>query len=108
MNISTATTTLIVTGVSGRHVRITGLNLVTAAANNVALISGTGATCGTGTTGMTGGTTAASGYNFAANGGIAQGSGLGEINRTNATGDSVCIITSAATQLSGRLSSAIY
>ena len=77
INISTATTTLIVTGVSGRHVRITALSLVTAAANNVALISGTGATCGTGTTGMTGGTTAASGYNFAANGGVAQGTGIG-------------------------------
>ncbi len=108
VNVSTATTTLLVTGVSGRHVRITSLNLVTAGANNVALISGTGATCGTGTTGMTGGTTAASGWNFAANGGIAQGTGLGTINQTNATGDSVCVVTSAATQLSGRLSYAIY
>lgn len=108
VNIVTATTTLIVTGVSGRHVRICGISLVTAGANNVALISGTGATCGTGTTGMTGGTTAATGYNFAANGGISQGTGIGEINRTNATGDSVCIITSAAVQLSGRLSYAIY
>jgi len=108
VNVSTATTTLIVTGVSGRHVRICSLSLVTAAANNVALISGTGATCGTGTTGMNGGTTAASGWNFAANGGLTQGSGLGAINQTNATGDSVCVITSAATQLSGRLSYAIY
>ena len=108
VNIVTATTTLIVTGVSGRHVRICGISLVTAGANNVALISGTGATCGTGTTGMTGGTTAATGYNFAANGGVAHGTGIGEINRTNATGDSVCIITSAAVQLSGRLSYAIY
>lgn len=108
VNVNSATTTLLVTGVSGRHVRICGLSLVTAAANNVALISGTGATCGTGTTGMTGGTTAATGYNFAANGGIAQGSGIGAINQTNATGDSVCIVTSAAAQLSGRVSYAIY
>lgn len=108
VNVTTATTTLLVTGVSGRHVRICGLSLVTAAANNAALISGTGATCGTGTTGMNGGTTAASGYNFAANSGISQGSGFGEINRTNATGDSVCIVTSAATQLSGRISYTIY
>lgn len=108
INVSTATTTLLVTGVSGRHVRISALNLVTAGANNVALISGTGATCGTGTTGMNGGTTAASGWNFPDNGGIAQGSGIGTINRTNATGDSVCIVTSAATQLSGRLAYAIY
>ena len=108
VNVTTATTTLLVTGVSGRHVRISSLSLVTAAANNVALISGTGATCGTGTTGMNGGTTAASGWNFAANGGITQGNGLGTINQTNATGDSVCIVTSAATQLSGRIAYAIY
>ena len=108
VNVSTATTTLLITGVSGRHVRISAMNLLTAAANNVALISGTGATCGTGTTGMNGGTTAGSGWNFPANGGIAQGSGVGTINQTNATGDSVCIVTSAATQLSGRLAYAIY
>ena len=108
VNVSTATTTLLITGVSGRRVRISSLSLVTAAANNVALISGTGATCGTGTTGMNGGTTAASGWNFAANGGITQGNGLGTINQTNATGDSVCIVTSAATQLSGRIAYAIY
>jgi hypothetical protein len=108
VNVSTATTTALITGVSGRHVRICGMSLVTAAANNVALISGTGATCGTGTTGMNGGTTAASGWNFAANGGLTQGNGLGTVNQTNATGDSVCIITSAATQLSGRIAYAIY
>lgn len=108
VNVSTATTTLLIAGVAGRHVRISSISLVTATANNVALISGTGATCGTGTTGMNGGTTAASGWNFAANGGITQGSGLGTINQTNATGDSVCIVTSAATQLSGRIAYAIY
>ena len=108
VNVSTATTTLLITGVAGRHVRISSISLVTATANNVALISGTGATCGTGTTGMNGGTTAASGWNFAANGGITQGSGLGTINQTNATGDSVCIVTSAATQLSGRIAYTIY
>jgi hypothetical protein len=108
INISSATTTLVITGVSGRQVYICGLSLVTAAANNVAFITGTGATCGTSTAGMTGGTSAASGYNFAANGGIAQGSGIGAINRTETAGDSVCIVTSAATQLSGALSYAIY
>lgn len=108
VNVSTATTTLIVTGVSGRQVRICSQHLVTAAANNVAWIEGTGATCGTGSAGMAGGTTAASGYNFAANGGIAQGSGLGTIMRTATTGDSVCIVTSAATQLSGGISYTIY
>lgn len=108
VNVSTATTTLLVTGVSGRHVRICAINLVTVSANTVALISGTGATCGTGTTGMNGGTTAATGWSFAATGGLTQGSGLGMINQTNATGDSVCIVTGAATQLSGRIAYTIY
>jgi hypothetical protein len=108
INISTATTTLLVTGVSGRQVRISALHMVTAAANNVALIEGTGATCGTGTAGMAGGTTAASGYNLAANGGIAFGSGIGTVMQTATTGDSICVVTSAATQLSGGLQYTIY
>lgn len=108
VDIVTATTTLAVTGVSGRHVRICGLSLLTAGANNVAFIAGTGATCGTSTAGMAGGTTAPEGFNFAANGGISQGSGIGEIMRTETTGDSVCIVTSAAVQLSGNISYTIY
>ncbi len=111
----TATTTLAITGVSGRHVYICSINLVTAAANNVALIAGTTTStpCDTSAAGLNGGTTAAEGWNFAANGGIAQGSGLGAIISTNgptgaATGDNVCIVTSAATQLSGTISYAIY
>ena len=107
VNVATATTTLAVTGVSGRHVRICSLDLITAAANNVGIISGTGATCGTGTAAIVG-TTAATGYNFAANGGIATGSGIGMIKRTVATGDSVCIITSAGTQLSGTITYTIF
>jgi len=108
INISTATTTLLITGVSGRQVRICAVHLVVAGANNVALVEGTGATCGTGTAGMAGGTTAASGWNFAANGGLAMGSGLGMILQTATAGDSVCVVTSAAVQLSGTISYAIY
>lgn len=112
VNVSTATTTLLITGVANRHVRICSLNLVTTAANGVALIAGTGATCGTSTTGMNGGTTGATGWNFAANGGLTLGSGIGEVMSTKvsggATGDSVCIVTSAGTQLSGSLAYAIY
>lgn len=107
INIVTATTTLAVTGVSGRHVRICEIDMLTNAANNVGIISGTGATCGTGSAAIVG-TTAATGYNFAASSGIAIGSGIGMIKRTVATGDSVCIITSAATQLSGTISYTIY
>jgi hypothetical protein len=107
VNISTATTTLLITGVSGRHVRVSAYDLVTALANNVGIISGTGATCGTGTAAIVG-TTAATGYNFGANGGVARGTGQGTVLRTVATGDSICLITSAATQLSGVWAYAIY
>jgi hypothetical protein len=115
IDIVTATTTLAITGVSGRHVYICALSLVTALANNVSIISGTTTTtpCDTSAVGIAGGVTAAEGYNFAANGGMTQGSGLGVIISTNgpsgaATGDNVCIVTSAATQLSGSISYAIY
>jgi hypothetical protein len=108
VSMTSATTTLMVTGVSGRHVRICSVNLVTAIANNVVMISGTGATCGTGTAGIAGGTTAANGWNFAANGGITVGSGIGTVMQTAATGDSVCIITSAAGPLAGTIAYTIY
>ena len=108
VSVTSATTTLLVTGVPGRHVRIGSLNLLSAIANNVALISGTGATCGTGTAAMAGGTTAANGWNFAANGGLTLGSGLGTVLQTVATGDSVCVITSSVGPLAGTIGYAIW
>lgn len=109
VNVTTGTTTLMVTGVSGRQVRVCSFHLVTSVANNVQWISGTGATCGTGTSGIGGGgTTAASGLNLAANGGIAIGSGLGQLFTTTATGDSLCLVTSASAQLSGIITYTIY
>lgn len=107
VNISTNTTTLLITGVSGRHIRVCSYDLQNNAADNVGIISGTGATCGTGSAAIVG-TTAATGYNFAANGGISKGTGIGTVMRTVATGDSICLITSAATQLSGNWSYVIY
>ena len=108
VDIVTATTTLIITGVAGRHVYICSISLIAGGADNVAIVSGTDATCATSTAGMNGGVTAAEGYVLAANGGIAQGNGLGAIMRTETAQDSVCIITSAAVQLSGTISYAIF
>jgi hypothetical protein len=108
ISITSATTTLMVTGVASRQVHICAMHVVTAIANNVALVEGTGATCGTGTAGMAGGSTAANGWNFAANGGIALGAGFGDIMTTATAGDSVCIITSAAGPLAGFIKYAIY
>jgi hypothetical protein len=108
INISTATTTLLITGVSGRQVRIGAIHFIAAGADNVALIEGTGATCGTGTAGMAGGTTSGSGYNLVANQGYTFGSGVGTVIQTVTTGDSVCSVTSAAVQLSGGIEYTIY
>jgi len=108
ISINTATTTLIVTGVSGRQVRIGAFELDTAGADNIEWIEGTGATCGTGTTGMDGGTTSGTGYVFLANGSIARGSGVGTVLSTITAGDSVCLVTSAAIQLSGGLQYVIF
>ena len=108
ITVSLTTNTQLISGVSARHVYVCSINLVVAAATNVALVSGTGSVCGTGTGAMAGGTTAATGWNFAANGGIAQGTGIGWIARTAATGDNVCLLVSAANQTSGVITYAIY
>jgi hypothetical protein len=84
------------------------LDFMVGGADNIAFIEGRRATCGTVTAGMTGGSTAASGYNLAANGGLTEGTGLGEVMATVTAGDSVCVVTSAAVQLSGHGKYAIY
>lgn len=102
INISTATTTRIATESASVKIYICHLSIVTNAANNVALIEGTGASCAGGIpAGMAGGTSAASGWNFSANGGISLGMGGYSINQTANQAYSVCLVTSAATQLSG-------
>lgn len=108
ISITTATTTLVVTGVSGRNVYICNLFLTNNAADNVAIVSGTGATCGTGTAAISGGLTPTNGIYLIANGGFSVGVGLGAVMKTKAAGDSVCIGTSAATQLSGSIGYVIY
>ena len=108
INIATGTTVLVVTGVAGHQVSLTSLHMVASAADNVAVIEGTGATCNNGTAGMAGGATAATGYNFAANGGISLGNGSGIVMQTATAGDSVCLITSATAQLSGGAETTIF
>ena len=102
ITITTATTTKIVTGTSAKKLYICYLYLQTAAANNVAVISGTtGATCGSNTAGVIGGTTAANGLNNAANSGQAIGNGGYAIAQVATNNDDICLITSASTPLAG-------
>lgn len=101
ISITTATTTRIVTPSASNKTYICGLIAVTGAANNVAIVEGTGGTCGTATAGVIGGTTATNGANFAANGGIALQAGKTAHAQTAGTNVDLCLITSAATPLAG-------
>jgi len=106
ISISTATTTEITPSLAGASTNyyVCSLVLVTAAANNVALTDDDTDNCASVTSGLAGGTTAASGFNMAANSGLTFGNGTGSIFKTNGTNRVVCLVTSAATQLSGVMS----
>lgn len=107
VGISITANTQVITGISGAQIYICSINLISAAADNVAIVEGTGTTCATGTAGMkglTGGSTAATGWNFAANGGLTFGNGGFAVSATTTAADNVCIFVSGATQLSGGLS----
>jgi len=97
INISTATTTLLVAAVSGKSIYVTSWDVV-APSGNFTLEYGTQTTnpCDTSTTALTG--------PYAMNGGqIGKGTGSGII-LTVPTSDQLCAVTSAAVQYSGALS----
>lgn len=92
----------IITGTASKKTYICDLDIVTATAQNIALVEGTGTTCATGTAGMAGGTTAATGWNFAANGGLTKGNGDGAVfSADSAAADNVCLLLSGSGQTSG-------
>lgn len=101
--ISLTANTQIITGTASKQTYICSINIVVAAATNVAIVEGTGSTCGTGTAGMAGGSTAATGWNFAANGGLTLGNGDSWVIKTATAADNVCILVSAANQVSGSI-----
>lgn len=102
--ISVTANTQLVAGVSAKKVYVCSINLVAGAATNVAIVEGTGSVCGTSTAGVLGGSTAATGWNFAANGGISLGSGSGTVAVTATSADALCVLVSAANQVSGGIS----
>jgi hypothetical protein len=103
VNISTATTVRFAAPAASKKTYVCDIVLIAAAADNVNIIEGTGGTCGTGTAGVLGGTTAATGANFAANGGFALGNGGFSVLATAGSNVDMCLITSAAVQLSGHI-----
>ena len=100
-NINLTASGQLITGVAGKQTYICSLDLISATAQNIALVEGTGTTCATGIAGMAGGTTAATGWNLAANGGLVKGSGGSWVYKTATTGDNVCLLLSSTGQTSG-------
>jgi hypothetical protein len=90
---------------SSKQIYICSINVVVGAATNVAMVEGTQTTnpCDTSTAGISGGTTAATGWNFAANGGLTLGNGMGTVARTATANHDVCLLVSAANQVSGNV-----
>jgi len=97
INISTATTTVVVAASAVRPTLITAFNVIVGGADNVTLEYGFGPACGGNTTLLSGA------YPLAANGGIAQGTGAGAVIIVP-IGYSFCVVTSAAVQASGFVS----
>ena len=103
IDIVTATTVELANAVASEFFYICSIDLHTNAANNVVIAEDDTDGCGSITAGVTGGVTAAEGYNFGANGGRTVGNGLGSIAKTTTAARYLCILTSAATQLSGSI-----
>ena len=98
----------IITGTTALKTYICAYHLVTATAQNIALVEGTGTVCATNIFGLAGGTTAATGWNFAANSGLARGDGHATLlwgsGDANVTAADVCLLLSSSGQTSGNIS----
>ena len=88
---------------AGTRFYICGALIVGADAENVSVVSGTGATCGTNTAAVIGGTTAAAGPNLAANGGFQMGNGAATIAASLAVGADLCLFQSGSGRVAGNL-----
>ncbi len=105
-NAGSATSLKLVSKVAGKKISICAINLIVASANNVALVEGTKVTteCDTSTAGLSGGATAATGWNFATNAGpLTYGNGQGVLFTTPDANFDVCLLFSAANQVSGNI-----
>lgn len=104
ITISQTTGTQLFTGTASNRTYICEVHVISATAQNVALVSGTGTVCATGTNALAGGTTAATGWNFAVAGnGLVLGTGGATVAKSKTDADNVCILMSSTGQLSGNL-----
>lgn len=105
ISINQIANTQIITGIASEKIYICSIHLITATAQNIALVDGTGTTCATAPSGVVGfgGATAATGWNFAANSGIVLPSDKNPYGETSTAADNVCLFQSGAGQVSGGL-----
>ncbi|MGB7976092.1 MAG: hypothetical protein WCF81_17495 [Roseiarcus sp.] len=96
INITSATTTQLVAGVSGKAIFVTAWDVIAAGTTNFTFEYGTGTNCAVGTTALTGA------YSLVAQFGAAKGSGLGPV-LVVPTGNALCAVSSSAVQVSGSL-----
>lgn len=103
ITIATNTTTLLVTGASGKSIYVTAVDIIAAGTSNIQFIAGTGASCGTGpTVNITGN------YNLTAQVGFTKGTGNGVV-WVVPSGFSLCATTSGSSvAMPGSLSYAIF
>lgn len=97
INVSTATTTQIVALSGSTKIYVTSFDVLAGGTGNITFVYGTGTNCGTGQTALTGA------YNLTAQAGLAKGSGIGPVLVVPA-GNALCVLTSAAVQMSGSVS----
>lgn len=92
----------LITGTAAKQTYICWLQFsISATADNVALVEGTGSTCGTSTAGMAGGATTGTGWNLLASGSVTSGTGGLWVFKTATLADNVCLLASSAAQISG-------
>ena len=95
--ISTATTTRLITGISGLRIYVTAVDIIAGGTGDIQFIAGTGATCGTSSVNVTGD------YNLTAQVGFTKGTGVGAL-WVLPLGDSLCAITGQAVGMPGSIS----
>ena len=105
VSINQTTNTKLVSGVAAKKIYVCSYHWITATAQNVALVEGTGSTCATSTAGVPGfgGSSAATGDNLAANGGIALSGGGYSLGQEGTAADDLCLFQSGTGQVSGGL-----
>jgi hypothetical protein len=107
INIVTAANTTIVTGTAAKKTYVCYLFLYASAAENVAIIEGSGTNCATSPLGLAGGNTAATGFLLVANQGLPFGTGANAVMASTVNANDVCLITSSTAQLSGVVVTAV-